>query len=317
MDYIETENRTIYPKSLDAKDIRKALLDANEDNGNNINLEECVKDIIRIEDKFQIITDKNVYLAKNVVCAVGGKAYPHTGSDGELFKVFEKLGHSIIPLRPALSSIFIKDDDLKTLQGVSFENSTISAYRNNKIIAKYSGKLLITHFGISAQTVLNMSRHVETDDIIKIQFGEFSKHELSNYLIDESNKNGKKQIASVLRDELYPKSLVQFILNKIGVPLDCKLSELSKKSRMSVVEGFCEYKIVVDYVGDKNISMATNGGIDIDEINRKNMMSKLIPNLYFVGECMDIDGNTGGYNIQWAFTSGYIAGKNIDEYITK
>lgn len=306
------EDGKIFPKSLLAEDIKKLLVNENKSLGHDIRGGITVKSIQSLEDGFQVVADKEVFRCRYLICAFGGCSYPTTGSDGKLFKVFKDLGHHLVPLRPSLAPIYAEGDKLMDLQGVSFKEIVITHYRNGGILGSYKGDLLITHFGLSGPVILNNSRLFMPDDVIRIQFGDMTKKALDTYLVECATNSGKQEVGTALKQLDYPKRLVEHLMSILKIPKNLKNADLSKELRKEIVDGFCGYKVSIHHVGGYNVAMATTGGIDLQDINRKTMASKLLPNLYFAGECVDIDGNTGGYNIQWAFTSGYIAGKSVD-----
>jgi len=303
----------VFPKSLSAEDVKRALVNENSRLGHKIQTGETVKTIQVLEDGFQVITDKEQYHATYLLGAFGGCSYPTTGSDGQLFKVFKNMGHSIVPLKPSLAPVYVEKESLLELQGVSFRNCHVRNYRDNNPVGTYTGDLLITHFGVSGPVVLNNSRTFMPGDVLRLQFGERSKKELDRYLVEKGNVAGKQEIGTVLRGLDYPKRLIEFVLATLKIKKELKMSELSKQQRQSILEKLCAYPLEIHHVGGYNVAMATTGGIDLQEVNRKTMESKVIDGLYFAGECMDVDGDTGGYNIQWAMTSGYIAGVSIDK----
>lgn len=306
------EDGKIFPKSLSAEDIKSVLVSDNKKLGHVIHHEESIKTVQAVTEGFQIVSDKNSYFATTVIGAFGGCSYPTTGSDGQLFKVFKHLGHNIMPLKPALAPVYCENEKLSSLQGVSFKTIEVQCLRAGKQVGIYSGDLLITHFGLSGPVILNNSRDFMPNDILRLQLLKMDRQSFERCLIERSVSDGKKELGSLLKSMDCPKRITEFILELIKIPKTLKLSELTKVQRKLLVEHFCAYEIAIHHVGGYNVAMATTGGIDVQEINRKTMMSKIVPNLYFAGECMDIDGATGGYNIQWAMTSGYIAGKSID-----
>ncbi|MBN2899506.1 MAG: aminoacetone oxidase family FAD-binding enzyme [Clostridia bacterium] len=306
------EDGKIFPKSMRAEDIKSALIHINERQGHQLHSGECVKDVQIVDGGFQIITSHGAYHATNLIGAFGGCSYPTTGSDGSLFQLFKGLGHTIMPLRPALSPVYTKPNALTGLQGLSFKDATVDCFRENQPVGSYNGDLLITHFGLSGPVVLDNSRFFRVGDQLRVQFGTVDRKSLEQYLIHLANTSGKLPIASAFKGLPYPKRLVEFLLDGSSIDKTKPISELSKKERHELLGFFCAYELLIDYVGGFNVAMATTGGVSVEELNRKTMASKIQEGLFFVGECVDIDGNTGGYNIQWALTSGAIAGREID-----
>lgn len=309
---VSREDGKVFPQSMKAEDIKEALLQANRNNGNRIHCGECVKSILKTDEGFQVITDRDAYACRFLLGAFGGCSYPTTGSDGQLFKIFKDLGHKVLPLKPALAPVYISNNPITKLQGLSFKSRNIQCFRQKQAVGTYNGDLLITHFGLSGPVIMDNSRHFMPNDVLRIQFGQEDKKILNQYLIDFAKLSGKQNIVSAFKGLSYPKRLVEFILTEAAVDHTKKSSELSKVERLKLVSMFCAYEVLIDYVSGFNVAMATTGGIDLADVNRKTMSSKRVEHLFFAGECLDIDGNTGGYNIQWAFTSGAIAGRGID-----
>lgn len=306
------EDGKVFPKSLKAEDVKMALIEANNRLDNKVETGVCVKSIQVLKDGFQVVTDQGLYHAKFLIGAFGGCSYPTTGSDGLLFQQFKLLGHSVKALKPALAPVYIDQDAITDLQGLSFVHKQIECFRDKKSTGRYRGDLLITHFGLSGPVILNNSRSFMPKDVLRIQFGDMNKKDLDRYLVDFAQQSGRQVISSAFKPLDYPKRLVEYLLKHLNISKDLRVSELSKEMRKNLVEVFCAYEVTLHHVGGYNVAMATSGGICLEEINRKTMASKVVENLYFVGECMDIDGATGGYNIQWALTSGFIAGQNVD-----
>jgi predicted Rossmann fold flavoprotein len=306
------EDGKVFPKTLRAEDVKMALIEANTRLGNKIQTGQRVIEVKALDQGYQVTTDKETYRVTYLIAAFGGCSYPTSGSDGKLFQVFKDLGHSVLALKPALAPIYIEKDPLVDLQGVSFSSKLIECYRDKNKIGTYTGDLLITHFGLSGPVILNNSRNFMPGDLIRIQFGQKNKKALNQYFIEYAQASGKQAIGTAFKGLDYPKRLVDFIMEKRGLKKDMRMSELSKDMRTQLVNALCAYEVRIHHVGGYNVAMATTGGIDLEEVNRKTMASKILQNLYFVGECLDVDGATGGYNIQWAFTSGFIAGQNVD-----
>lgn len=307
------EDGKVFPKSLSADSIKNILVEKNIANGHSIHSGECVKELIPLENTFQVITDKDVYEATYLIGAFGGCSYPTTGSDGQLFKVIKNLGHDIKALKSSLAPIYTNEKNLLSLQGLSFRDINLQLHREKQQLGTYNGDLLITHFGLSGPVILNNSREFMPEDQLKVQFGNMGKKELDVYLLKAMEASGKQLVLTALKGLDYPKRLTEFLYEESKLSKELKLSELSKIQRKELVNLFCAYEMTIHHVGGYNVAMATTGGVSVEEINRKTMMSKLMPNLFFVGECIDIDGDTGGYNIQWAFTSGFICGQAIEK----
>lgn len=303
-------SRGIKTKSIDKK-VFPSSLNANEiiDNlkqGLNINLNEKVISLEKNED-FIIRTNKNVYKAKTVIIATGGISYPVTGSTGDSELILKSLDIDHIPFSFALCPIYINKNKHKKLMGTSF-NVTIEHYRKKKI-SKYEGDILITHFGYSGPVIINNSRYFKAGDEIYINFLKKTKDEFEKEIFEEINNNSKRLIKNTLYNYT-TKKLVDLIVKDLKLE-NKRLAELKKTERLNIIDLLINYKVEIDKVGDKNSSMISKGGISRKEINRRNFESKKYNGLYFVGECVDIDGETGGYNLQYAFSSSFLAVNDI------
>ena len=255
-----------------------------------------------------IITDSNEkILADKVIITTGGKSYPTTGSDGSMFDIVEKYGHTVNPCYPALIPLVIKEGFVKNLQGIALKEVVISGKVNKKKIEK-QGDMIFTHFGISGPGVLKFSSYInkkikEDEVSISIDFlSNISKDELSKIIRENPNKNILNNLKGYL-----PQNFIKEILNMLNLT-ETKIADLRKEDELKLIEYIKDMKLtVVDTITIKG-AMVTSGGISVKEINASTMESKIIKNLFFAGEVIDIDAETGGYNLQMAFSTGYLAG---------
>jgi predicted Rossmann fold flavoprotein len=257
----------------------------------------------------------NKIKAKNYIICTGGKSYPVTGSTGEGFFWAKRLGHSINDLKPALTPIETKDEWTKSLQGVSLENVSVSLVQEGKTVREEKGEILFTHFGLSGPLILNMSRTIG-DLIVKGKVKIYidllpgkNINDSNKYFQKILEKNRNKHILKSLSD-IFPEKLSSFIMNFSGVSLDKKPNQLTKEERERMVRFMKKIELGVVGLLGFDRAMATHGGISLKEIDSKTMKSKIIDNLYFSGEAIDLDGPSGGYNLQMCWTTGYVAGQN-------
>jgi hypothetical protein len=324
MDFLESfglelkeENRKVYPVSEKAKDVLNVLISILKKKKVDIIFSSEVKDI-KMDEKgisFVLLSNKKEIKGKNYIFSVGGKSYPVTGSTGEAFNLIKKIGHKVSDLKPALTPIETKEEWTKNLQGISLDNVSVSLMQNGKRIKEEKGEILFTHFGLSGPLILNMSRFIG-DLLVKGRvkivldlFGGKSIDEADNYLQRVFNKNRSKHILKCLSD-IYTEKLSAFIMNFSGVSLDKKPNYLTKEERGRLVKYMKGIELSVIGLLGFDRAMATHGGISLKEIDSKTMKSKLINNLYFAGEAIDLDGPSGGYNLQMCWTTGYVAGQN-------
>ena len=272
-----------------------------------------VNDFI-IEDEIikGIITEegKKIY-ADNVIVTTGGKSYPTTGSDGSMYDILQKHGHTINTLYPALIPLVTKEGFIKNLQGISMKEVIISTTIKKKKIQR-QGDMIFTHFGISGPGVLKFSSYInkilkDKEVEIKLDFlPEISKNELSEIIRSNSNKSLLNNLKAYL-----PQNFVKEILNILSLS-EVKIAELKKEDELKLIEYIKEMPLTVEDTITIKAAMVTSGGVSVKEINSSTMESKKIKNLFFAGEVIDIDAETGGYNLQMAFSTGYLAGSSIE-----
>lgn len=272
-----------------------------------------VNDFI-IEDEIikGIITEdgKKIY-ADSVIVTTGGKSYPTTGSDGSMYDILQKHGHTINTLYPALIPLVTKEGFIKNLQGISMKEVIISTTIKKKKIQR-QGDMIFTHFGISGPGVLKFSSYInkilkEKEVEIKLDFlPEISTNELSEIIRSNSNKSLLNNLKAYL-----PQNFVKEILNILSLS-EVKIAELKKEDELKLIEYIKEMPLTVEDTITIKAAMVTSGGVSVKEINSSTMESKKIKNLFFAGEVIDIDAETGGYNLQMAFSTGYLAGSSIE-----
>ncbi len=313
LNFFTDKNGKVFPNSENSSDVLRILLQSCAKNEVEIAYQKDVLDISKEDDTFIIKTDADVFTAHHLIIATGGKSYPHTGSTGSGYHFAKQLGHSILQPKPALTPIFNSTMNFAELAGVSLQNMLIYLYRSNKKIAEHHGDIVFTHKGVSGPGILDFSRYMETGDTIKLNFTGLESDIFRKLFIETSEKEGKATVQSFLKRFDIPKSLVQIILKEKNIdPLET-LSNITKERRNAITGAFCEFPIEVARIGGFEMAMVTTGGVNLDEVNAKTMESKLVSRLFFVGEVLDIDGDTGGYNLQAAFSTGYLAAQTINK----
>jgi len=305
------KNGKVFPASQKAEDVLQVLTDIYNRNKIMIACSQQVTEIKKTASGFEVKTGTGKYTCKFLVIATGGMSYPATGSTGDGYHYAKLLGHSIVPPKPSLSPVFIRDYHMTSISGVSVQDKLIYLYRGTKKINEHRGDIGFTHKGLSGPGILDFSRLILAGDILKVNFIGLNPEDLRNELIRSSEKEGKTAIQTYLKKFDLPRSLVLLILQSIHIEAESRLGDITKSQRIQLVSAFCEYPFVVEKVGGFNTAMVTAGGVSLDEVNPKTMESKLVPGLYFAGEVLDIDGDTGGYNLQAAFSTGYLAGKKL------
>jgi len=301
----EDENK-IFPVSDKAVDILNALL---KNINTKINYNECVEEIIYKENNIKIITNKDIYTTKNLIVATGGTSFKNTGSSGDHIMFAKMLNQPIIDLYPAETGIILKDK--LDLAGISLEDVRVSFNKN-----EFYGNLMFTHKGLSGSSIMKSSEYIYLDKINIINIDllpNITDDELYNLII---NYNREKEINTFLNN-YFPKRLSSYILNVNNLQDNFKIKNLTKTQTLKLVETIkkCTFEILKTY--DINEAYVTGGGIDMKFINSKTMESTINKGVYFVGECLDIHGPIGGYNITLALSKGYTAGINVGDNYEK
>lgn len=319
---VERGNR-VFPVSDKSSDVIKAFQKILSELSVEVNLKAEVNSLI-IEDsicKGIKLADKSIY-ADAVIVATGGRSYPGTGSTGDGYRFAKNSGHKVGKLYPSLVPFTLEEkEEIKQLQGLSLKNVAVEIYDGDKNIYKDFGEMLFTHFGISGPTLISASSYaVERiiDDKKKLRIVIDLKPALDNEKLDarllrdfESAKN--KQLKNVL-PELLPIKLIPEVLRQADLKEDIKICNITRKERLKLLYALKNLSYTIDGVRGFEEAIITKGGVDVSDINPKTMESRLITSLYFVGEVLDIDALTGGYNLQVAWSTGYVAGGNI-EYV--
>ncbi|MHC1775058.1 MAG: NAD(P)/FAD-dependent oxidoreductase [Lentimicrobium sp.] len=309
---VEDKNGKIFPASLKANDIYRVLIDKCSGNRINILTSSPVTSVKYSDDGFTVTAGSSFFRCKNLIVATGGLSYPATGSSGDGYRFAESLGHTIIKPKPALAPLYIHEYRMAELSGISLTNVKINLFRNGKKAGEHTGDVVFTYKGLSGPGILDFSRYINTDEILKINFANENAEAFTRKFILVSQTNGKTTLQSFLKQYDVPKNLMRFLIEEAGSMPDQPIAVIPRPMRMKLAELFCEYPFVVEKPGDFKVAMATAGGVALREVSSKTMESKLTENLYFAGEVLDVDGDTGGYNIQAAFSTAFLAAKTIN-----
>ena len=312
---IENNNR-VFPKSDRAADILNALIAGL----NDLNVEiVCAAKITGIEKENNsinkiVLDNRNDIVAKNYIIATGGKSYPQTGSAGDGYLWAQALGHKIDPLSPALVPVGIKEEWIKDLAGVALENPKISAFQNGKKLFSARGEMLFAHFGVSGPAILNIGGaiaglagngavFIHLDFLPEIINGELQKKILENF-----QKNPNKTVKNCLAD-FVPAALAPAICRVAAVDAEKTANNVEKKERRRLVETMKNFKLEAGRTFPVESGMITGGGVNVAEIDHKTMRSKIIRNLFFAGEIINVHGPTGGFNLLQCWSTGRLAGR--------
>ncbi len=308
----EERGHRIFPQSDKAEDVVDAL--KRKLAGVKIIYDVTCENIIIDNNKvIGVETSKGKMYADKIILATGGKSYPVTGSTGDGYKMIEKVGHTIIEPKPSLVGLVASSKDLQTcrdLQGLNLKNVAIRVINNGKEVYNDFGEMLFTHFGISGPIILSASSHLAHTQLNSTKIIIDTKPALSEEKLDERilrdfSENKNKDFRNSL-DELLPQKMIPIIVQKMGI--NKKVNEVTKEERRKLVNLLKEFEIEVEDFRPIEEAIVTVGGISTKEINPKTMESKLIKDLYFAGEIIDVDAYTGGFNLQIAYSTGYTAG---------
>jgi hypothetical protein len=308
----EEENGKVFPETLRSADVLSLLRKECEERGPDLHCCEQVISVTSTGEGFEITTLKTTYFSSALVIATGGASFPKTGSTGDGYRISESLGQPVTEITPALTPVLIRNYPFAALTGISFECMQFSIWREGKKVSDRTGDVLFTHLGLSGPGILDASRNIRTNDEIRLSFvGILKRDEFGSDLIKRIGENRNCQISTILAAYPIPERLNRKLLNLSGIPVDLKCAHLSTEQRSRLITNCTQYPLTVDAPGGFSIAMVTRGGVALDEVNLKTMESKIIPNLYFAGEVLDIDGDTGGYNLQAAFSTGFLAAQSI------
>ncbi len=306
----------IFPENGNAQDIVNALVKYLTEEKVNILLNTEVTDFKRENGKISkvLLRDRQITADKFIICA-GGKSYPQTGSTGDGYRWAEQLGHTVITTAPALNPVKTSDGWVKELQGLSLKNVSLQLFQNNKKKDERFGEMLFTHFGVSGPIVMDMSKNI----------GALLKKGPVKLILDlKPALDFKKLDKRIQRDlekfkgrmfknsliGLLPLSMIPVIIKLSGLEPEKKVDYISREERNKLVHLLKELELTPTGLLGFKWSVVTSGGVALKEVNPDTMGSKKIENLYFAGEILDLDGPSGGYNLQECWSTGYLAGEN-------
>lgn len=301
----------VFPQSLKAMDVLNALLKACRHV--QILTESPVTSVMVEEGLYRVITEQGSFLSKNLVIATGGKSYPTMGAEGDGYRLAEQLGHSVVSPKPGLTGVVTREKALTALSGVAIKGCTLTHFRKGTRISVYNGDLLFTHFGLSGPAILNNSRWFERGDVLALSFVAKPIEALEAEFLALVASDGDKPLAFFLNRLAVPDALMALVLSKVSMARDVKLATITRVQRRELMENLCRYTVEIENLIGYQQAMVTVGGVSLDEINLKTMESHKHEGLYFTGEVLDVDGDTGGYNLQWAFSSAYCAAEAINK----
>lgn len=313
---VERGNR-VFPLSDKAVDILRALKSKLREYNVKI-VNKKIDGVFAADGSFShVVTQdgKEMSFDRCIICT-GGASYPVTGSDGDGYRFAQSMGHSVKEIKPSLVPLVSKDKCCRDMMGLSLKNVVVSVLdsKKKKPIYKEMGEMLFTHFGVSGPLVLSASSHMRDMSEgrytlcidLKPSLDEIT---LDKRLVSDFTKYCNKNMDNAMSDLLPSKMIVPFLI-KCGIAKETKTNTLTKEQRRTILENLKCFKIEIDSFRPVEEAIITSGGVNVKEINPSTMESKLVTNLYFAGEVLDVDAYTGGFNLQIAFSTGYAAGKS-------
>jgi predicted Rossmann fold flavoprotein len=282
-------------------------------------INEKVCGLIFEDDRVIGVKTNKSYFFDAVILATGGASYPQTGSDGFGYRLAKEAGHTITDITPSLVPLEIKGNLCARMQGLSLKNVglTIVNTENNKVIYTDFGEMLFTHFGVSGPMILSASAHIRGLDFNKLKLvidmkPALDERQLDARLLSDFEKYSNRDFVNSLSD-LLPSKMIEVFAELCGIPFNKKVNSITKAERQKILSLLKGLSFDIKGFRSINEAIITSGGVDVKEVSPKTMMSKLKDGLYFAGEILDVDAYTGGFNLQIAFSTAYLAGKNSAE----
>jgi predicted Rossmann fold flavoprotein len=310
------ETGKVFPVSNRALDVLNALLRRLQHSGATLSLGEPLTDLSRVDTGYSLATLSRTIVAPKVILTTGGQSYPGSGTTGDGYALAAKLGHSIVPPRPALTPITVDAPWLADLRGITVPDVLVQVMAHDKPLVARRGSLLFAHFGLSGPVILDVSRVVSGHsqpgalclelDLLPA----LSEDKFEEWLRVESLAQGKKQLAVLLAERL-PRRLCDGLLRQAGLAADRRAAGLRREDRTKLVASVKRLRLRIRGTLGFEKAEVTAGGVALEEVDSRDMQSKLAPDLYLAGEILDLDGPIGGYNFQAAWSTGWLAGQSV------
>lgn len=315
----ERGNR-VFPASDNANDVAGLMARLCERSGVEILRGTAKKIFIEDGTVSGVVTNEGTISCRAVAVCTGGLSYPLTGSNGAGYKFARELGHTVTETRPSLVPLESNDDYCAEMQGFSLKNVTLYAYENGKLIYKELGEMLFTHFGVSGPLVLSASSHMrnmgKAEYRLEIDLKPaLDEKKLDTRILRDFEKYSNKEFKNALT-ELAGHAMIPVLVRLSGIPEDTKVNAITREQRVQLLRLFKAFPISISGTRPVDEAIVTAGGVSTKEINPRTMESKLVQGLCFAGEVLDLDGYTGGFNLQIAWSTGFVAGNSVlkDEY---
>ena len=319
---VERGNR-VFPQSDHSSDIIRALERELKKAGAKVHLHTTVKEIVKkpeAEKVTGVILEDGTFMEGDaVIVATGGFSYQSTGSTGDGYRFARELGLKVTDISPSLVPLKTKEDYIPKLQGLSLKNTGLTIKNGKKVLYEDFGEMMFTHFGVTGPMILSASAHIGAK-LAKAENGELcayldlkpalTKEQLDARILREFEAGQNKQFKNVI-GVLFPSSLTPVMLELGGIPAEKKIHDISREERQHFVDLVKAFPFTITGMGEFKEAIITKGGVSVKEINPGTMESKKIPGLYFAGEVLDLDAVTGGYNLQIAWSTAYLAAQAI------
>ncbi len=316
----ERGNR-VFPVSDKSSDVIRALTVALRDLGVETELHEEVSDVLTENGQVtgvRLKRTRKAIAADAVIVTTGGLSYPSTGSTGDGYRFAKELGHTITELSPALVPFEAKENVCKELQGLSLRNIRVEIRQGKKVLYEEFGEMLFTHFGVSGPVLLSASSYVAAKikkEPLTLSIDlkpALSEEQLDARILRDFEEAKNKQYKNSL-NQLLPAKLVPVIIERSGISPEKKVNEITREERHKLVQTVKDFCITLTGLRDYKEAIITQGGVSVREVNPSTMESKKVKGLYFAGEVLDLDAVTGGFNLQIAWSTGYLAGSSIPQ----
>jgi len=311
LDFEEEEGGKVFPVTRKASSVLDILVAEAKRLGVEIHGERRVVSLAAEAGGFIIRTSHESITADSVLVATGGASYPVTGSSGDGYALAAELGHAVVAPRAALAPVYVAGFRLASVAGLSFTGAGLTVRRDGKKTSSNIGDILITHRGVSGPLVLDASRGIRPGDKLEVRFTDIDLDAFRERFDELLAAAPRRFVKTVLAECGLPRSLGELFCRLAGLTDSAIAADLKRSAREMLCSLACACPLDVAELGNLDEAMATAGGVDLAEVNAKTMESRLVPGLFFAGEVLDVDGDTGGYNLQAAFSTGALAAKAL------
>ena len=293
------------------------LLFEDRENFNELDKKEPHQIISGVQLKRGLVNGEKTVIADAVIVATGGFSYQTTGSTGDGYRFARDMGHKVTEIHPSLVPFNTKEEYVKEMQGLALKNVTVRIYDGKKKLYEEFGEMLFTHFGVSGPLLLSASAMLApkyTSKELKMEIDlkpALEEEQLDKRILKDFEESKNKQFKNSV-GKLFPSKMIPVILQLSGIDPDKKVNEITKEERAAFVKLIKSFPVTLNGLRDFNEAIITKGGVKVNEVNPSTMESKIVKNLYFCGEVLDLDALTGGYNLQIAWSTGHLAGTSIE-----